>query len=223
MWKEIINIWTSDNLLSEAWELSYEAIALNQEMFKDAVEGLWGTKTKKTQKTVYKKDKLINKYEREIRRKVLTHLSIQGSTSLAPGLVLSTIIVDIERIGDYIKNIVELAQWHPDALEANGLKQLAAPLELKLKTMLSDLPRILEEGDEDAALEYYLENKEIGQTVDTIIEQIVRGSIEGLGPQCSAIMALYFRYLKRINAHLRNIVSSVINPFDRIGYDPKRK
>ena len=33
----------------------------------------------------------------------------------------------------------------------------------------------------------------------------------------------YFRYLKRINAHLRNIISSVINPYDRIGYKPKSK
>ena len=41
-----------------------------------------------------KKDKLINKYERDIRRKVITHLTVQGNESIAAGLVLSTVIVD---------------------------------------------------------------------------------------------------------------------------------
>ena len=30
--------------------------------------------------------------------------------------------------------------------------------------------------------------------------------------------ALYVRFLKRISAHLMNIASSVVNPFDRIGF-----
>ena len=31
-------------------------------------------------------------------------------------------------------------------------------------------------------------------------------------------VALYVRYLKRVAAHLLNILSSVVNPFERIGY-----
>ena len=31
-------------------------------------------------------------------------------------------------------------------------------------------------------------------------------------------VALYLRFLKRISAHSRNLISSVVNPFDRIGY-----
>ena len=33
--------------------------------------------------------------------------------------------------------------------------------------------------------------------------------------------ALYIRFLKRISAHLMNIASSVVNPFDRIGFREK--
>jgi len=29
---------------------------------------------------------------------------------------------------------------------------------------------------------------------------------------------MYSRYLKRIAAHSRNLISSVVNPFERIGY-----
>ena len=31
-------------------------------------------------------------------------------------------------------------------------------------------------------------------------------------------VAMYSRYLKRIGAHSRNLISSVVNPFERIGY-----
>ena len=33
----------------------------------------------------------------------------------------------------------------------------------------------------------------------------------------AAALALYFRFLKRINSHLLNITTSVIQPFDMIG------
>ncbi len=31
-------------------------------------------------------------------------------------------------------------------------------------------------------------------------------------------LALYLRFLKRISAHSRNLISSLVNPVDRIGY-----
>jgi hypothetical protein len=34
-------------------------------------------------------------------------------------------------------------------------------------------------------------------------------------------IALYVRFLKRVGAHLQNILSSVVNPFDRIGFHDK--
>lgn len=39
-----------------------------------------------------------------------------------------------------------------------------------------------------------------------------------LGRGQTAVIASYVRYLKRIGAHLLNILSSVVNPFERIGY-----
>jgi len=34
----------------------------------------------------------------------------------------------------------------------------------------------------------------------------------------SASISLYARYLKRIGAHLKNITTTIVNPFDSIGY-----
>lgn len=221
MWKEIKNLWTSNNLLNEAWDLTYEAINIDAEMFIDAVDVLWGDNRSKVQKLIFKKDKLINKYERDIRRKVITHLTVQGNDSLAAGLILSTVIVDVERIGDYIKNIVDLTEMHPDELNSKELKQTLHNIESAINKMFKSAPECIETGDENAALDIYSETKEIGKTCDKYIAALIKENDEKLDTASVAVLVLYFRYLKRINAHLRNIISSVINPYDRIGFKPK--
>ena len=47
---------------------------------------------------------------------------------------------------------------------------------------------------------------------------IVRRAIPDLVCNEAVSTALYVRFLKRISAHLMNIASSVVNPFDRIGF-----
>ena len=58
-------------------------------------------------------------------------------------------------------------------------------------------------------------------------DQRVIDYIKGVDVEVSssnaAALALYFRYLKRINSHLRNVATSVVNPFDQIGYMQKTK
>lgn len=219
MWKELKQIWFSDNLLSEAWDMTYEALNIDAEMFHDAVDALWGDNVKATQKLIFKKDKLINKYERDIRRKVVTHLSVQKGDGVAAGLVLSTIIIDVERIGDYVKNIVDLTEMHQDDLLDKKIKDVLNEIENSVMNAFKTTRTCIEDGDEDVALELYHTTKKYSRMCDEHISRLIT-SDKDYGAS-GIVYALYFRYLKRINAHLRNIVSSVINPYDRIGYKPK--
>ena len=51
----------------------------------------------------------------------------------------------------------------------------------------------------------------------------IKGEGTPQDPTDAICLALYIRYLKRICAHLRNIASSIVNPFHRIGYREKNK
>ena len=51
-----------------------------------------------------------------------------------------------------------------------------------------------------------------------IVDGILSGKNQNFSSQESAALCLYARYLKRIAAHSRNLVSSIVNPFERIGY-----
>ncbi len=63
--------------------------------------------------------------------------------------------------------------------------------------------------------------QEISAACDHIIIAIVSGQVTDLKSADAAAVALYARFLKRIAAHSRNVVSSLVNPFPRLRYKEK--
>ena len=124
----------------------------------------------------------------------------------------------MERIGDYSKNIYDLAVNHPGRLHGGPLEERVTAIE---KTALDHLSRSVEDfksGDTAEArrlMQHYKED--ISGPSSEIVKAIVTGAVD-MPPGDSAALALYVRYLKRISAHSRNLISSLVNPFDRIGY-----
>ena len=53
---------------------------------------------------------------------------------------------------------------------------------------------------------------------DEIVNSVLSGKLDFGSPSKTAAVTLYARYLKRIGAHLKNITTTLINPFDSIGY-----
>ena len=60
--------------------------------------------------------------------------------------------------------------------------------------------------------------KHISTQSDAITMDIISGKVSDLELGSASAVSLYARYLKRIAAHSRNLISSVVNPFERIGY-----
>ena len=58
---------------------------------------------------------------------------------------------------------------------------------------------------------------------EKIVTAMIRGEDKSLPIGDAVCIALYVRHLKRINAHLTNIASSIVNPFPRIGFREKKK
>jgi len=222
MWKGLIHFWKSDNLLKQALDQSFEMLDIDYEMFQAAVKSLRHTDMGVDDAT-RAKDKIVNKYEREVRRKVITHLSVSGTSDLPAGLVLTTIIIDIERIGDYIKNILDLASLHVPKLQVGNLIDQLVHVEESVDDMFAKSITCFKKSDEALALKLMAETRTIGKTCDEMIEKLIKDEHPSLAPGDAVAMALYLRYLKRINAHLRNITSSIVNPFDRIGFKYKKK
>jgi len=172
---------------------------------------------------IYERDRQINRYERDVRRKILTHLSVSPKPDINLGLVVTAIAVDIERIGDLTKNIAELAAGSPEKFNGGELQEEIRELEVIVNRMFRDIGPALEGLDEEMARAVIRDHKELSGRVEKGI-QLLRTEKALAGQAGRAVTAaLYLRYLKRVSAHLKNVATSVVNPYDRIGFEEKNK
>ena len=221
IFNDIIKIWKSDSLLSQAWDDSIAMLKLSHEIFLKSLESFNSPESLKEIKALKKEDRKINDYQMTVRRKVLTHFSIVTSArEVTNGLVLVDMVVDIERIGDYCKNISDLTLMKESSINFGELSDEISKIEEEVKSRFSSTIEVIENQDEDLAFTLQDKYRKAISTVsDNIVSDIVSGKTK-LGSQSkSAALVLYIRYLKRIGAHLKNITSTVVNAYDRIGYE----
>ena len=222
MWNKLKNLWKEDNLLDEGWKQSYDMLKICQEMFEEAYRVLRKTKQGEFNGAIRKKDKKVNKYEREVRKKVLTHLSVQSPRGLAEGLVLVSIVIDIERLGDYTKNMMDLASYYPNVLKSGNYEKDLKKIESETRNHFKQTIECLEKNDVETATQVLEEYRWINPLCDKNLKKLVLEEDKTISSGNAVALAIYLRWLKRINSHLRNIITSVVNPFDRIGFKPKR-
>jgi phosphate uptake regulator len=223
MLKELLAIFRKDSMLDSAFNRSYEMLDTTKQMFLNARRTLRETDTVELDTSVYELDKKVNKYQREVRKEVLQHLSIAGVESLASGLNLIGIIIDLERIGDYTKNIVEMAECHQAKLEAGDREEDLRKIETALEKAFDRIRDVLENSDEEAAKALIKDYIWINPTCDKHVRGFIQEEDESLSRRSTVALALYFRFLKRIHSHLRNITTTVYRPFHKTGFIPKKE
>jgi phosphate transport system protein len=217
-WKEIYEIWRRESSLKQALNDSHTMLERTGRMFHESVKSLRESDQGEIEIDIYEEDQVVNRYQQDVRRKVLRHLAITGGVNVVPGLILTSIVVDIERIGDYTKNITELAVAHPKKLRAGKYEEDVARIESVVASIFDEIVPVLKNTDQEAARRLLSDPVWIRKRCDQIDLELIQGQDPSLGAGDAVAVALYVRYLKRIASHLSNILSSVVNPFERIGY-----
>lgn len=221
MIRQILQLLSRDNLQVQALSECYEMLDLCHTMVTASVESLRHSDTADVAVDIYEMDQKLNAFERGVRRKVMTHLSLGHTADISSGLTLVSIVIDLERIGDYTKNIYDLAVNHPSRLHAGSHEDALRDVEESALAKFERTVTAFKKGDELEARKLMDEYKgDISQKTRAIEATLVAGQTE-LSVSDAVTLALYVRFLKRIAAHSRNLVSSLVNPFDRIGYPAK--
>ena len=167
---------------------------------------------------IYKVDRKINEAEKSIRRKLLENMAINPRQDIVASLVMISIIIDIERIGDYSKNMYELHDLCADRKKLKMDEDLLAQAQFLLERFDSIKQAFLN-GDESRGRSIMDELDPVRKGFDKYLCEVV--SKPDIGVDEAVINALFARYLKRVGAHLENIASSIANPFDKIGFYKK--
>ncbi|OQX83136.1 hypothetical protein B6D60_10985 [candidate division KSB1 bacterium 4484_87] len=134
--------------------------------------------------------------------------------------ILVSIVIDIERIGDYTKNIVELAQNHPGRLSGGKWEDVLKHAESTISENFGRLIEALEKSESENAKQLLKELWKVKKSCDEKVFQLIRDDTLDFKTKDAVALALYMRYLKRVASHLMNIATSLVNPFHKIGYRP---
>ena len=216
--RELLALWRADNSLTQALNDSHAMLVNTGTMFRNSVQSLRESDSGEVGPNVYEQDQIINNYQQEVRRKVLKHLAMTGGVDISPGLILTSIVIDIERIGDYTKNIMDLAIAHPKRLVCGAYEQDIAEIESSVREIFGRIVPVLDESKRDEARRLINANWWVISRCDEIIIGLIKEEDPSLRSGDAVSTAMYTRYLKRIAAHLMNIASSVANPFEKVGF-----
>ncbi len=173
-----------------------------------------GGKSKATKREVRATDHGINVAQQEVRRALMVHASVTGSIDLPLVLAYMSVVKDAERIGDYAKNLYDLAKYGVDFEGADDYDTLER-YHAAVGQLIDDAAEVF--AEHDAGKSQRLIDKADGflKTYDKLIKAAYRSE----GPSSDAVArALYYRYLKRITAHVMNLMTSLVKPIDQLDY-----
>ena len=223
MFAELLSIIKGSDPLKEVQETFYQMLTLAQENTvlagKIAFHEIDDKQQADQQIHLRKVDVKINKYERGIRKSLVTHLTVsQNKNDIPYSMLLMVLAKDIERLGDYAKNVSELSdlsenlsgQWPSD----ENFQQLMSIRQSVEKTF-EDLNSVFQTVNKEKAILDIKEAQKIGQECDAFLFKIAQGNYNALQ---STSLSLASRYYKRLSAHLLNILTGVVMPIDQLNY-----
>lgn len=163
---------------------------------------------------VRRTDRQINLTEIKIRRELVVHASVHGGVDTPEVLVFMNMVKDLERIGDYNKNIFDLADDGVSMAEAPDL-DLLIDYRDELSSRIALMGELLTTRDEDRARVYIDRGDVLRREFDGRIQALLHSTETAM---VAVPRALLYRFLKRVTAHSLNVVSGVVMPVDRLDY-----
>jgi len=215
LFSDFVKSWQKRSLLSEATDHCEEMLNIGQQMFEYSLGVLMDNE--REAEDIYAIDRRMNRLEVAVRRKIIEHLAVNPSQDVIAALFLSAIVGDIERIGDYCKNLIELAHHYPEKLSGpyiDRVREIARKVSGAFETTI----KAFHEGDSELARQVMEIQAELARECDLLTDKLL-AETESCGRD-AVIRALLLRFLKRVGAHLKNVASSLVNPYPRLGYKP---
>ncbi|RZP26101.1 MAG: PhoU domain-containing protein [Candidatus Actinomarinales bacterium] len=176
---------------------------------------LGDTNLETVREDLYSTDKQINELHREVRREMIIHSAV-NSRNLDIPLLLSymTMSKDIERIGDYCKNLFEIAETGNSFAKGDDLDTY---MELKndIGKLIVYLQSCLNLDDESKVQDLITLGSSLNNNLDEKITALLENKEKIQYPVATT---LFYRYLKRIVSHIVNAATAIIMPTDQIDY-----
>jgi len=217
MLRELLSIFSSGNPLKAMGDNFADMLRLALEATHKAGEMYFEKSVASEDRTwMYEQDVAINKLERQIRKQVIAHVSLgSNAPSLPYCLALMSLVKDVERIGDYAKNLVEVVDFSPGPLPDDDSVAELREIRAGVEQVFEATAQVVDDSDQTRAGDLIRQGRELVRRADTLVTRIARS---GYDASTAAGLVLGTRYYKRIGAHVLNVLSSVVMPLHKLDY-----
>ncbi|MFH1283372.1 MAG: PhoU domain-containing protein [bacterium] len=221
MFRNLFQIWKGKDFFHHVIDEFGVMLDDTEDMFNSVCRKLlFNEEVPNLKEKIYSIDKQVNNLERDIRKRVVEHLSIQPSADVPLSLLLMSVVKDAERLGDYAKNLLEVGQLLDKPIDYDKYSKRFNYLEKEIADLFKRTKKAFIESDENLATSSWKVEREIVKKCDEIIKNLAKSDLSTNQAVCYTLIA---RHFKRIAAHLTNIATSVILPISDLDYfDEKR-
>lgn len=217
MLRELISIFRADNPLGRMGDNFAKMLSLTQDQIIRAGQIFFSKPLSPEERTrIYKQDVKVNKLERKIRKQVIAHLSIAGNAADVPySLLLMSLVKDVERIGDYAKNLAETLDVSGAILPDDDTVAELREIRDGVEGVFEAVAEVFARSDEEEAVELIRQGRDMSHRCDALIDRIAKSDYDAA---TTVAVTMGTRFYKRIGAHLLNILSGVVMPLHKLDY-----
>ena len=221
---EISDIWHKQPILDSAVKDARYVLDRDMFMFNEVCNALFSgaplrkksDKEKDIVAIIAEEDKRINQYATKIRREVMDYLVENSAPKIEAALVLTSIVIDLERLGDYTKDLAKVALFQPVDIKHKEYRDKIIDYKRTLLEMFENTEIAFKKSDKEKAQLVMDANSQLRADTDKLLLDI--SGDKKLRVSEVLVYALYTRYFRRVAAHLQNIASSVLAPFPYLGF-----
>ncbi len=217
MLRELISIFRADNPLGRMGDNFTKMLSLTKDQTVRAGQIFFSKPPSPEERTqVYKQDRKVNKLERKIRKQVIAHLSVAGNAADVPySLLLMSLVKDVERIGDYAKNLAETLDVSGTTLPDDDTVAELREIRNGVEGVFEVVAEVFAQSDEEEAVELIRQGRDMSHRCDALIDRIAKSDYDAA---TTVAVTMGTRFYKRIGAHLLNILSGVVMPLHKLDY-----
>ncbi|HPF13660.1 MAG: PhoU domain-containing protein [Planctomycetes bacterium] len=175
-----------------------------------------GTTPDAIRNDLYETDLRINQTEMAVRRGLVVHGTVHGASTFPALLVLMSLVKDAERIGDYSKNLFEIACAGVSLGDAEAVQSLVQ-MKDKISKFLVRAQNCFESKSVEDSGRLLKEIEAFQKMCDVHVGELLRAQGRNEAPR-----VLTIRYFKRVVSHIGNVVSSVVMPLDKLDFYPDK-
>ncbi|MBW3670724.1 MAG: hypothetical protein KY432_03530 [Acidobacteria bacterium] len=217
MLRALINLFRSDDPLGAMGSDFSRMLDLTLNMTRQAGGLYFGAEASADIRTeLYRIDIQVNRLERNVRKHLVAHLSLVGSQQDVPyGLALMSLVKDVERLGDYAKNLAEVTDLHPGPLPDDEIVQELREIRSAVEQSFAETMSVFANFDHERAQQLILHGRNVTKRCDLLLSRIAHSSYDA---QTTTAVVLGSRYYKRIAAHLLNVLSAIVMPLHKLDF-----